>query len=294
MKIQNIHAHFDDFEFTAGGLFTIARERLGASFTGQVVVCTDGRAGHQFRTREETGRVRLAEQQESARIGRYDFRQLRLPDGSLPREACLQVTVPLCAAIWKAVRDFQPDYVICPPVVSDPLSGIHVDHVAVADAVRRIAYMINVPHAFTPEYPADETVAIQTRTPVVLNAFDEYNKRTNTFDLAIDCEDAFDEVCEMSWAHRSQITEWLPWVASPVPWPVPTGIADWKRLRRAAYAERNAALGIDSDRLYEYFSITCWGAEPDVDDLLRDLPGVDLRRSRIDALRRRLDRAVKV
>jgi len=294
MKIQNIHAHFDDFEFTAGGLFTIARERLGASFTGQVVVCTDGRAGHQFRTREETGRVRLAEQQESARIGRYDFRQLRLPDGSLPREACLQVTVPLCAAIWKAVRDFQPDYVICPPVVSDPLSGIHVDHVAVADAVRRIAYMINVPHAFTPEYPADETVAIQTRTPVVLNAFDEYNKRTNTFDLAIDCEDAFDEVCEMSWAHRSQITEWLPWVASPVPWPVPTGIADWKRLRRAAYAERNAALGIDSDRLYEYFSITCWGAEPDVDDILRDLPGVNLRHSRLDALRRRLDRAMKV
>ena len=294
MKIQNIHAHFDDFEFTAGGLFTIARERLGASFTGQVVVCTDGRAGHQFCTREETGRVRLAEQQESARIGRYDFRQLRLPDGSLPREACLQVTVPLCAAIWKAVRDFQPDYVICPPVVSDPLSGIHVDHVAVADAVRRIAYMINVPHAFTPEYPADETVAIQTRTPVVLNAFDEYNKRTNTFDLAIDCEDAFDEVCEMSWAHRSQITEWLPWVASPVPWPVPTGIADWKRLRRAAYAERNAALGIDSDRLYEYFSITCWGAEPDVDDILRDLPGVNLRHSRLNALRRRLDRAMKV
>ena len=80
MKIQNIHAHFDDFEFTAGGLFTIARQRLGAGFTGQVIVSSDGKAGHQYRTREETGRVRLAEQQESARIGGYDFRLLRLPD----------------------------------------------------------------------------------------------------------------------------------------------------------------------------------------------------------------------
>lgn len=294
MKIQNIHAHFDDFEFTAGGLFTIARERLGSAFTGQVIVCTDGRAGHQFRTREETGRVRLAEQQESARIGKYDFKPLRLPDGSLPREACLQVTIPLCAAIWKTVRDFQPDYVICPPVVSDPLSGIHVDHVAVADAVRKISYMINVPHAFTPEYPADETVAILTKTPVVLNAFDEYNKRTNTFDLAVDCEDAFNLVCEMSWAHRSQITEWLPWVASPVPWPVPKDLAEWKAMRRAAYTERNHALGIDSTHLYEYFSVTCWGAEPDVDAMLKDLPGIDLKRSRIDAMRKRLDRSPRV
>jgi hypothetical protein len=65
-------------------------------------------------------------------------------------------------------------------------------------------------------------------------------------------------------------------------------------MRRAAYSERNHALGIDSDHLYEYFSVTCWGAEPDVDAILKDLPGIDLKRSRIDALRKRLDRSPRV
>jgi LmbE family N-acetylglucosaminyl deacetylase len=288
MRIQNIHAHFDDFEFTAGGLFTACRERADAGFAGQVVVCTDGSAGHHLLSREETSAVRLAEQQASARIGRYDFRQLRLPDGSLPREACLQVTIPFCAAVWHAVRAFAPDYLVCPPVVSDPLSGIHVDHVAVAEAVRKIAYMINVPHAFTPEYPAEG--AKPCAVPVILNSFDEYNRHTNGFDLVIDCEAAFDEVCEMSWAHRSQITEWLPWVSAPLPSPVPKDLDHWRRLRRATFTDRNHGLGIASERYCEYFTVTCWGGEPDVDRILADLPDVDHRLSRIGELRRRLGR----
>ena len=136
MKILHIHAHFDDFEFVASGLFESWR-RKQKDLRARVVVCTDGKAGHHFRTREETGRVRLAEQKESARIGQFEFEQLLLPNGQPPREACLQVTPDLMAGLWKCIRAFQPDYLFCPPVPNDPLAGIHVDHVAVAEAVRK-------------------------------------------------------------------------------------------------------------------------------------------------------------
>ena len=68
MKILCIHAHFDDFEFAAAGTFELWRRKLGPSLRARVIVCTDGRAGHQFRTRDETGRLRLQEQQASARV----------------------------------------------------------------------------------------------------------------------------------------------------------------------------------------------------------------------------------
>src|SRR5438045_6067520 len=142
MKILSVHAHFDDFEFVAAGTFELWRRKLGEGVRRRVLVCTDGKAGHHFRTREETGEVRLAEQRESARVGGYEFELLRLPNGQPPREACLQVSVELLAALWKTIRDFEPDYLFCPPVASDPLAGIHNDHVTIAEAVRRVAYMI--------------------------------------------------------------------------------------------------------------------------------------------------------
>jgi LmbE family N-acetylglucosaminyl deacetylase len=153
MKLLYLHAHYDDYEFTAAGTFELWRRRVGDSVQCKVIVCTDGEAGHHYRTRTETGRLRLAEQQESERLGGYEFELLRLPDGRVPREACLQVDVPLLAALWKAIRDFEPDYLFCPPLPADPWAGVHVDHLAIAQAVRQVAYMINVPHAFTLSIP---------------------------------------------------------------------------------------------------------------------------------------------
>ncbi|MBI5939270.1 MAG: PIG-L family deacetylase [Caulobacterales bacterium] len=288
MKIQFVHAHFDDYEFTAAGLFERCRQRDGAGFLGEVVVCTDGKAGHHFRTREETGRLRLAEQRESARIGGYAFHQLLLPDGTPPREACLRVDIPLLAALWQAIRRFAPDYLICPPFLADPLAGIHVDHQAVAEAVRQVAYMINVPHAFTPEYPADETRSQPCKVPVILNAYDDYLKRSNTFDLAVEVEDAFETICRTSWCHQSQISEWLPWVSAPVSRPVPPDLAAWRQMLRAGFQAKNAAFGIDSEQAFEFYTVTSWGSPADVDALLVDLPGLSRRHSRLDQLRRRL------
>ena len=79
MKILFLHAHFDDYEFTAAGTFELWRRKLGQEFTAKVVVCTDGQAGHHFRTREETGALRLREQSAAAAIGGFQFEPLRLP-----------------------------------------------------------------------------------------------------------------------------------------------------------------------------------------------------------------------
>ena len=273
MKALCVHAHFDDFEFTAAGTFELWRRRLGADFTGRVLVCTDGQAGHHFRPRAETARLRLEEQAASARLGGYEFELLRLPDGRPPREACLQVSPELLAALWKAIRDFEPDYLFCPPMPSDPLIGLHNDHATIADAVRRVAYMINVPHAFIQEYPADETVSRPCRVPVILNVHDGYMHGANACDLVIDVEAAFDKICEMSWCHHSQIVEWIPWVGRHQ-MTAPRSFAEWSATLRRRFERRSRELGLTGARAVETFQVTAWGEVPEYDRLRADLPGV--------------------
>jgi LmbE family N-acetylglucosaminyl deacetylase len=288
MKALFLHAHYDDYEFTAAGTFELWRQRLGKEFHGRVVVCTDGKAGHHFRTREETGQVRLAEQQESARLGQYDFQLLRLPDGSVPREACLQVTPELLAALWKTIREFEPDYVFCPPLGTDPLAGIHNDHETIAEAVRRVAYMINVPHAFTPEYPADESQSAPCQVPVILNVYDGYMFGANGCDLIVDVEETFDLIRQLTWAHQSQVREWLPWVGRHH-MDAPANIEEWGRTLRARFDRKNRELGLRTEHATEVFRVTAWGAVPTLDQLLRDFPPLLARASALEPLARRLE-----
>jgi LmbE family N-acetylglucosaminyl deacetylase len=289
MKILHIHAHFDDFELVASGLFEIWRRRLGEQLRARVIVSTDGKAGHHFRTREETGRVRLAEQLESARIGKFEFEQLLLPDGKPPREACLQVTPALMAGLWRSVRAFQPDYLFCPPAPNDPLAGIHVDHIAVAEAVRKTAYMFNVPHAFTPEYPADETKSEPHKTPVILNVHDAYMAGENAFDLAIDVEEAFAVMADEAFAHQSQVTEWIPWVGRHDMAP-PKTIDECRAILRRRFLKRNREMGIQSNRIFEFYTVTAWGAVPTLEAVLRDIPNIVAEFSRLEKLAARLKR----
>src|SRR5438874_2323705 len=252
MKALCVHAHYDDFEFVAAGTFELWRRKLGGAFRGRVLVCTDGKAGHQCRTREETGQMRLREQEASARLGGYEFELLRLPNGEPPREACLQVTPEFLAALWKAIRDFEPDYLFCPPIPTNPLAGIHNDHLTVAEAVRRVAYMINVPHAFTPEYPADETSSHPCKVPVILNVYDAYMFGANAYDLAIDVEEVFDKISEMTFCHQSQIAEWLPWVGRHK-MSRPQSSSDWRVTLRQRFERKNLELEIKSARALEVF-----------------------------------------
>jgi LmbE family N-acetylglucosaminyl deacetylase len=288
MKVLFIHAHFDDYEFTAAGTLELWRRRSGPDFQAKVLVCTDGKAGHHFRAREETGRIRLEEQAASAAIGGYEFELLRLPNGEPPREACLQISTDLLAALWKAIRDFEPDYVFCPPLANDLLAGIHNDHETVAEAVRRVAYMINVPHAFTPEYPADETQSRPCKVPVILNVYDGYMFGANAFDLAVDVEQAFAAICGMTWCHQSQIVEWLPWVGRHNMSP-PASLTEWNATLRARFDRKNRELGLASPHAMEVFRVTAWGAVPTLDQLLSDLPPVAREFSALEVLGKRLE-----
>jgi LmbE family N-acetylglucosaminyl deacetylase len=251
------------------------------------VVCTDGRAGHHFRTREQTGRIRLREQRASAAIGGYEFEQLRYPNGRVPREACLEPDTPLLAALWKLIRDFEPDYLFCPPLPADPLAGIHIDHVAVAEAVRRVAYMINVPHAFTPEFPADETKSVPRKVPVILNVYDGYMAGANSYDFAVGVEEAFETICRMTWCHQSQIVEWLPWVGRHKMDP-PKSLNAWKRSLRHRFERRAAELGIHRKRAIEAFTVTAWGEVPDWKKLRGDFPRILPSESNLSRLKKRL------
>jgi LmbE family N-acetylglucosaminyl deacetylase len=288
-KALYIHAHYDDYEFTASGTFEVWRQRLGDAFRGRVIVCTDGAAGHHCRTREETARVRLQEQCDSAQTGGYEFDLLRLPNGQVPREACLRVTPDLLAALWKAIREFEPDYLFCPPLPSDPLAGVHLDHLVVAQAIREVAYMINVPHAFTPEYPADETRSLPCKVPVIIAVYDGYMLGANTHDLAVDVEPAFEKICAMSWCHQSQIREWLPWVGRHH-MAVPQDRDQWRAMLRRRFDRKNSELGIRSAHAMEVFTVTAWGEVPGFEQLARDIPALCAAASHIEPLQQRLSR----
>jgi len=287
MKILFVHAHFDDYEFTAAGTFEMWKRKLGGRLRAKVVVCTDGQAGHHFRTRKATAKIRLREQLASATLGGYEFEQLRYPNGAVPREACLQVDTDLLAALWKVIRDFEPDYLFCPPLPADPLAGIHIDHVAVADAVRKVAYMINVPHAFTPEYPANETKSTRRNVPVILNVYDGYMSGANSFDFAVDVEAAFGMVRELTWCHQSQIAEWLPWVGRHN-LDVPKSMDHWSTMLRRRFQQRSKELGIRSHRAVEVFTVTAWGAVPRWNQLARDFPKILPGDSNWSRLKKRL------
>lgn len=289
MKILHIHAHFDDFEFVAAGTFELWRRKLGADLHARVLVCTDGKAGHHFRSREETMCLRLEEQEASARIGQYEFRLLRLPSGEVPRDGCLLVSTPLLAALWKEIREFQPDYIFAPPYPSDPLAGIHLDHVAVSEAVRKVAYMINVPHAFLPEFPNDEVKNEPVKVPVILTVHDSYMAGENAFDLAADVEDAFDAISEMTWCHQSQIAEWIPWVGRHE-MDAPQSMEDWKKTLRRRFVKRNREMGLPFERIHEFFTVTAWGEIPKEAQISKDFPNLNRAFSHLEDLRVRLNR----
>ena len=273
MKALFIHAHFDDFEFASAGTFEMWRRKLGGDFHARLVICTDGAAGHHRLSREETARVRLAEQMESAKLAQCEVEPLLLPNGKSPREACLKVDSDLLAALWKAIRDFEPDYLFAPPLPSDSMAGLHVDHVAVAEAVRKVAYMINVPHAFTPEYPSTESEPSQRKVPVILTAYDSYMFGANAYDLAVDVSAAFDLMVDMTWCHQSQVTEWLPWVGRH-DMDVPASKEEWRSTLVHRFTKRNRELGLEAQPMAEVFGVTAWGEIPTLEQLKTDLPNL--------------------
>jgi N-acetylglucosamine malate deacetylase 1 len=289
MKLLHIHAHHDDYEWAAAGTFELWRRRLGPDFHARIVVCTDGQAGHHFRPRAETGALRQQEQAAAAAIAGVHYQQLTDHRGQQFREACVTQDAAFLAALWKAIRDFEPDYLFCPPLPVDPLAGVHPDHLTVAEGVRRVAYMINVPHAFTPEYPADETRSVPCKVPVIINVHDGYMAGANACDLAVNVEPAFEQLVDMTWCHQSQFCEWLPWVDRHN-LRAPASKEDWAEQLCAAHGRRNREMGLTDAASAEFFRVTAWGAIPTAEKLVADFPGLIDPKPTLERLRQRLKR----
>lgn len=287
MKLLFVHAHFDDFEFTAAGTFELWRRKC-ADVHRRVLVCTDGAAGHHAMSRAATAARRLAEQQEAAVLGEFDFRLLRDRSGSPFREARLGVAPDFLPALWREIRDFEPDYLFCPPIPDHVLAGVHVDHLDVAQAVRSVAYMVNVPHAFSPEFPGTEVGPFRSvRTPVILNTYDGYMAGGHGHDLAIDIGDVCEHVADLAWCHASQLREWLPWV-NRHNLVAPPDLATWREQFRTHLDRRKAALGIRAPGVFEVFNVTAWGAVPTLKRLLEDFPAISEAGSNLERLASRV------
>jgi len=288
MKLLFVHAHFDDYEFTAAGTFELWHRKLGEEVERRVLVCTDGGAGHHRMNREETAQRRLREQEASARLGNFDFRLLTDSKGVAFPEARLATSPDFLPSLWREIRDFEPDYLFCPPIPGSTLAGVHVDHLNVAEAVRSVAYMINVPHAFTLEYPDGGGDARPVRTPVILNTYDGYMAGEHGHDLAIEITEVADLVADLAWCHTSQLTEWLPWVDRHN-LSTPANAAAWRPQFRDVVARRKRALRIEVQGLFEVFLVTAWGTVPRMEQLIRDFPALSAGASALDRLAARLD-----
>ncbi len=287
MRLMCIHAHFDDYEFVASGTFERIRAAAPESVTSQVLICTDGAAGHHSEGLDQTRERRWAEQQASAKIGGYAVERLRLPNGALRSEANPVVDRPFLAALWKAIRAFEPDYLFVPPIPHDPLAGVHVDHLAVAEAVRQVAYMINVPHAYIDLFPDDPVREAPCKVPVILNTYDAYMAGSNPFDFVVDISLVFEAVAAMSWCHQSQIMEWLPWVGRHAMDP-PKDFEAWRGILRQRCERQNRELGVPVERPVEAFMVTGWGELPTPEQLQADFVGLDAALSPFANLKNRL------
>lgn len=251
-RILALMPHPDDFEFNAGGAFALLRKRQGESVTLKIVTTTTGASGHHQMSAEQTKARRQAEAEAAARLIGADFEFLKDADGRTFDRPFLVERAAL-AAVWTAIRSFRADVVVCPPSVTDPLAGVHVDHENTAQAVRLVAYQLGVPRA----YPGGETADADYRPPLVLLADDTYAAEA-ACDIRLDIFEVYATKLAMAKQHRSQIYEWLPFVDRCEP---PTE-AQYEERFRKRHVRVNARYGFPEAPPCEYFRVSRWGRAP--------------------------------
>ena len=124
---------------------------------------------------------------------------------------------------------------------------------------------------------------------MILNVYDGYMSGSNQLDLAVDVEDAFAKICELSFCHRSQIMEWLPWV-NRHDLKAPETMADWTQIMRRRFQKKHRELEIPTARAMEVFTVTAWGEVPTFARLEQDFPNLAPAVSRFDQLKAKLNR----
>jgi len=253
-RVMSIMAHQDDFEFTASGSFALLRERYGDDIALKVVTTNTGATGHHQMSLDDTARRRDGEARAAAALIGADYECLRQLNGChVPSQVFLDHNT--MGGLWNCIRAWEPDVIFCPPVPSDPLAGVHIDHFHTAMAVRLVAYHILVPYA----YPTmDGPVKQRVPYPLIINVEDSYSSEGD-YHVRQDISTVYDRKKAMGLCHESQIFEWLPFTQGAEH---AISRADWEQQFEQRHLSINARYGCDDGVLSEFFMITRWGRAP--------------------------------
>ncbi|MPM76264.1 hypothetical protein SDC9_123261 [bioreactor metagenome] len=279
LRVMSVMAHQDDFEFEAAGFFLMLRRHYGDAVELKVLTTSTGVSGHHEMSGDETVRRREAEAMASAALVGAEYENLRQLDGThVPAQVFCDRN--LLGGLWNAIRAFAPDYIVAPPVVTNPLAGIHIDHQHTAEAVRLVAYQLGVPNAYpTMNAPRQQRFPV----PVILNCPDNYSQEV-LWHFAVDADAVRETKIAMLLCHQSQIEEWLPFVDSLND---PAGALyrrgphgenlgwdpeKWRNELRQRVRKLNLRHGFDDEAFREYFAMTGWGRVADKAKLAADFP----------------------
>ncbi len=193
LRLLILGAHPDDADYHAGGLASIYRE-LGHAV--RMISMTNGSAGHHEKPRDEVAVIRRQEAAAAGRVIGAPYEVWDYPDGELT--ASLEVR-------WRVIREirrFAPDLVL-----THRPYDYHPDHRAAGQAVQDASFLVTVPHV-VPDVPA------LRRDPVVAYLPDLFTKPVPLeAHVVLDITDRIDTVVRMLACHRSQVFEWLPYLA---------------------------------------------------------------------------------
>lgn len=252
---MSVMAHQDDFEFEAAGLFLRLRQVYGDRVRLKILTTSRGGSGHYLHDVETTAQIREREAKASAELVGAEYENLVQLNGShIPAQVFCDRN--MLGGLWNAIRAFSPHYVIAPPISTNPLAGIHIDHQHTAEAVRLVAYQLGVPHA----YPTmNGEPVLRFNPPVILNCIDGYAKEP-VWHFRVDIDEFRPQKCRMLRCHKSQVEEWLPFVNNlDKPEVPPWSPEEWQKQTENRHTRRNALWGFETSKWYEYFAVTSWG-----------------------------------
>ena len=280
--IMFIAAHQDDAEGLAGGLFAKLEKKLNPR--GLVACFTDGSVGHYrtefFKDQERLAGIRDKEASNAASVYGFDYKRLLDNEGALFKDGRLEVNWKTRGAVWKAIRDFQPDLVVTLPVndSTDPY-GMHNDHTNVGEIVKRTAYLIPAPLAFPEFYSKDFVASLKdndefefVKPPIIVTVHDPYSGKIQPYIVVSLSEDELDKKVQAWGAHLSQWKEWLPWVAR---YTSPTDTESLKQslISRSNRLAKDLPITPKPNEVYESFTITKWALRvPTLDEIKRYFP----------------------
>ncbi|HTW63913.1 MAG TPA: PIG-L deacetylase family protein [Bryobacteraceae bacterium] len=265
MRLICVGAHPDDCEIEFGGTAVKLAARGDAV---KFLSMTNGEAGHHLYPGPKLAAIRKAEAEEAARrLGIAAAEVLDNPDGQL---------IPSIEArfdVIRQIRAWEADVVI-----THRPWDYHPDHRYTGQLVQDSAYLVTVPHV-CPETPA------LRHNPVFLHLEDAFRSPVPfRADIAVDIGDVWERKLDGLDAHRSQVYEWLPWIASAGREKVPEDPAArrkwldaaWTRepsaCTRAVLAERYGCGHAERVRHAEAFEISEYGRQLSGEELEEMFP----------------------